>query len=380
MNTTNGMMAGTHAHHSQAGAAQDGAPGLYPIYPHGTADPTAADDSTTHGNAAPQGGPGARGGRRQAGSQGRAKRARAHGHNDDPEDGDNDTDNSRPAKKNARKRGKMTSSPAPEVHPVEIHRKKTSLRERLIRGEYEPQATGMRAHNLKKGELCNPSRLSAEAETAANARAAADAPLPIDPRLDSIMSAYPQPANNNVFVSNSTIAGNNNNNASKSTPIRQLYFSQIFINTLRHNIGSWEDRGEKHSEGLVFVVLRLVDGDAADVRVFASLRAATAECLHLVVSQHPEAFAPDDIVLGRQGEDSQRVTALIHEIAGSFDDYEDTEDEELLDLDDADEPTYMFQGSYHFSSFGLSMEARQPDGAVAKVSVHLKDVRRLVGQ
>jgi hypothetical protein len=75
-----------------------------------------------------------------------------------------DEDEDATPRRKGKKRQKAGPEPDSYLQPTEIHRRKVSLRDRLIRGEYEPQAVGMRAHMLKKGQLTpfhkNPSHLS----------------------------------------------------------------------------------------------------------------------------------------------------------------------------------------------------------------------------
>ncbi|KAI1128970.1 hypothetical protein F5Y10DRAFT_239235 [Nemania abortiva] len=104
--------------------------------------------------------------------------------------------------------------------------------------------------------------------------------------------------------------------AYKSTPAHQLYFPEELVLALKQNRIKWDSK--KHSEGLVFVVARIVNSDVADMRVFSTLQDATVDALHMMVNEHPEAFAlprttdadGDEVKPPRM----QRATSIIREI------------------------------------------------------------------
>ncbi|KAJ2967891.1 hypothetical protein NUW58_g10343 [Xylaria curta] len=174
------------------------------------------------------------------------------------------------------------------------------------------------------------------------------------------------------------------------------------------------------------------------MRVFSTLRNATAEALYTIVNEHPEAFASlrgvDDNGNEVKIEKSESAGSAIRDItarpnfvqvamststtaksqsssegsqhanipssttiAGGNDASVFVVKEEdpeipwpqriaLLEPDvnsrfgthlgGIPEPTYVFWGKYKISSFGLKMEARRADGAAVKVSVHLKNLRK----
>ncbi|KAI3319520.1 hypothetical protein HD806DRAFT_548086 [Xylariaceae sp. AK1471] len=340
-----------------------------------------------------------------------------------------------------RRKGKkrQKAAPEPEVHPAEIHRRKISLRDRLIKGHYEPQAVGMRVHNLNK--------------VAAQAAAAAAGPapprqflVPTGPNQDVVEA---RTANNNQAVINTqpTIGHVSAPTgfqlgrpiAYKSTPIHQLYFPESLMLALKQNEYKW--KAKKHSETAVFVVVRVVGTDIMDMRVFSTLRDATSDALHTMVNEHPEAFAipleKDTEGSNVKFERSERASSVIRQITarpnfqlqdkdndngnGNENDNDSAanasnganvaeeadmgeyslfvikpEDVELprpprisdpqpevnergeILLGAAPEPTFVFWGDYKIHSYGLKMEARRGDGAAVKVSVHLKNLRKPV--
>ncbi|KAI1738674.1 hypothetical protein F4680DRAFT_467043 [Xylaria scruposa] len=341
---------------------------------------------------------------------------------------DKDDDNDG-APKNTKKR-KPNASPPPEVYPVEIHRRKTSLRERLISGVYEPQAVGMRVYNMKKAA-------AAATRAPTNSRnPPRDFLIPIDPRTNaSNHNQLPNNANNTTDIDDAVDIPPNPRIAYKSTPMHQLHFSEGLVLALKQNMVKWEDK--QHSEGLVFVVVHLINSDIADMHVFSTLRDATSDAIWTMINEHPEAFALprdiDDDGVEIKCEKFERATSLIRHIntrpnvvqvpatnqgpggkrasgtqsTGTLDigsgvglvredtlvvikeecpetprpqrfasPRPDLNDRGELLLGDAPEPVYVFSGKFRFVSSGLKMEARRADGAVVKVSVHLKNLRR----
>ncbi|RYC59091.1 hypothetical protein CHU98_g7131 [Xylaria longipes] len=355
--------------------------------------------------------------RGRSGASRTAKRSRARRDADDPGDDDGDNDK---APKSTKKRKSDAPDP-PVVYPVEIHRRKTSLRERLIKGIYEPQAIGMRVYNMKK---------AAAAAAAAQAEADSRNPprqflVPIGPHPNA-MTRHPLPNNSANTTANTDNAADippNPRIAYKSTPIHQLHFPEGLALALKQNMIKWE--GKQHSENLVFVVSHLIDGDHAGMHVFSTLRDAMADAIWMMMNEHPEAFAlPPDVDADGveiKHEKYQRATSLLRDINarpsfaqvpmpaapnsqghGSVTDLEDEDslfvvkeenpemprpprfasprpdanDRGELLLGDAPEPTYVFCGKFRIVSYGLKMEARRVDGAAVKVSVHLKNLRR----
>ncbi|KAI0451350.1 hypothetical protein F5B21DRAFT_528022 [Xylaria acuta] len=372
-----------------------------------------------------QGTPRGRGGASRA-----AKRPRARRNADDSDREDDNDGAPKPSKK------PKSDAPDPEgVYPVEIHRCKTSLRERLIAGVFEPQAVGMRVYNMKKAA-------AAAAQAPAKSRnAPREFLVPIDPRLNA-MANHRLPNSADSIANTDNAADDTAPNpriAYKTTPMHQLHFPEGLVLALKQNMIKWE--GKQHSEGLVFVVVHQIDGDIADMHVFSTLRDATGDAIWMMINEHPEAFAlPRDV--DSEGveikcEKFERATSVLRDINArpnfvqvpvpaaptgrgcgtehaSGSQYTGTlggssvagfggEDSlfvikeenpgeprpprfasprpdlnnrgELL-LGEAPEPTYVFCGKFRIVSFGLKMEARRADGAVVKVSVHLKNLRR----
>ncbi|KAI0905010.1 hypothetical protein F4823DRAFT_633332 [Ustulina deusta] len=353
-----------------------------------------------------------------------AKRARPSRSDDldDNEANEDDEEVDEAPKRRGKKRQKATPITGPKNPPVEIHRRKTSLRDRLIKGDYEPQAVGMRVYNMKKA--------AAAAAAAANAAQAPATPAsarhpprefltPVEPRQET--TTTPAPAANNL-ASGNTAADNQPNPriAYKSTPTHQLHFPEALVLALKQNTSKWE--AKEHAQSSVFVVARIVESDIADMHVFTSLRDATADALYMIVHEHPEAFAlrrdKDDDGKEIKLERSEQASTVIQQITArpAFRQVPKTADQsnangdgveeddslfvvkteyperprppritdphpdfngrgELL-LRDAPEPTYVFWGRYKICSFGLKMEARRADGAAVKVSVHLKNLRK----
>ncbi|KAJ8122383.1 hypothetical protein O1611_g9855 [Lasiodiplodia mahajangana] len=240
-----------------------------------------------------------------------AKRARYQ-----RDDGDDDYEEVEEAPKRAKKRQKATKEP--ESQPVEIHRRFTSLRDRLIKGVNTPQDIGMRAYKKKK-----------EAEAAAKAAANAAPANGRNPREFLVPIAEEQDQHRNLSFAqfNGSLNSTNNNHwspihpnlriAYKSTPIHQLHFPEGLVLALKQNRIKWA-RKAAHSEGLVFVVVRIVDSDIADMHVFPSLQDATVDALHLMVNDHPEAFALPCETDGDGNEIKpprmERATSVIREI------------------------------------------------------------------
>jgi hypothetical protein len=131
-----------------------------------TAEGIAARDyATAGGEASTRGGGMGRGrgsGRGQAVPRGRGNGtprgrggapARRVRHRDD-DDSDEDSEEAAERRTSAAKRRRRAAAAddgEEVVYPVEIHRRRVALRDRLIRGEYEPQAMGMRAYQMRKG-------------------------------------------------------------------------------------------------------------------------------------------------------------------------------------------------------------------------------------
>ncbi|KAI0467680.1 hypothetical protein F4859DRAFT_517845 [Xylaria cf. heliscus] len=328
--------------------------------------------------------------------------------------------------------------------PSEVHRTKTSLRERLILGQLEPQDVGMRVYNTKKAAAA----ATEDTEAAEAAEAAAGSPgaprdflIPIDPRLDGMTLRHPpiNTQNNTANINNAAYIQPSPYIAYKTTPMDQLHFPEGLVLELKKSMIKWE--GKQHSEGLVFAVVHLINGDVADMHIFSTLREATADAIWIMMNEHPEAFALPSAVrddgVEIKFEKHQRATSLIRDITGgsnfaqvlmptahngqgygsdfaSSSQYTGTMggssiahfDEgtpfflikeensqtlrpsrfagprpdfnnrgELL-LSDTPEPIYVFWGKFRIVSFGLKMETRRADGAVVKVSVHLKNLRR----
>lgn len=192
----------------------------------------------------------------------------------------------------------------------------------------------MRAYQLRKAEEA---AAAAAAAKASRAQIARNPPreflVPIASSQGFNVPPFSQPAatisnaTNNATTTNS----NNNNNyhdtnapshqpnphiAYKSTPIHQLHFPQGLLVALKQNKIRWE--GTPHSEGLVFIVARLVDGDVADMRAFSALQDATADALYMMVNEHPEAFArpraADALGNELKAPRTERATSVIREI------------------------------------------------------------------
>ncbi|KAI0856781.1 hypothetical protein F4860DRAFT_528780 [Xylaria cubensis] len=409
-------------------------------------DPATVDGAATQGDAnlrsgstatargRGRGASSARGGRHalpcgRIGTSRAAKRPRAQRDAGGLNDKDNDNDG---GPKNTKKQKSNAPDP-PVVHPVEIHRRKTSLRERLISGVYEPQAVGMRVYNMKKAATA-----AAAAQTPTNPRnAPREFLVPVNPRANATNhDQLPNSANNTTNTDDADDTPPNLRIAYKSTPMHQLHFSEGLVLALKQNLVKWEDK--QHSEGLVFVVVHLINNDIADMHVFSTLRDATADAIWTMINEHPEAFAlprnvdADGVEI--KCEKYERATSLIRDInnnrpnfvpmpvtptnqepggelasgsqtvgisSGARLEKEDTlfvmmkeespemprvqrfvspqpdlNDRGELLLGDAPEPAYVFSGKFRFVSFGLKMEARRADGAVVKVSVHLKNLRK----
>ncbi|RWA12315.1 hypothetical protein EKO27_g2806 [Xylaria grammica] len=385
-------------------------------------DPTTLGGDATEDPIASRGGTSARGsrGRGRATPRGRGRAYRPVKRIRNRQDEDDDLDDSEEdiggstSKKKGKKRQKVLPSVESDDYPVEVHRRRMSLRDRLINGIFEPQNIGMRAHNTKKA--------AAAAAAPANPRnPPREFLVPVEPRQDVTMAPV-QPAHNsaNTIASSSNTAGiqPNRNIAYTSTPVHQLHFPEALVLALKQSLSKWETKA--HAESCVFVVLRLVAGDFADMHVFSSLRQAVVDALHMVVSKHPEAFAvardrgndEDDNEVEIKPERSVLAYAVLQELGArsavqlapvsAHADEPDAEEESLFVIkdeysdwpapsrlpgpgpdfggqaqgQDAPEPTYVFWGKYKVSSKGLNMEAHRADGSAVKVSVHFKNLRK----
>ncbi|KAI0114367.1 hypothetical protein GGR51DRAFT_577389 [Nemania sp. FL0031] len=264
-------------------------------------------DGSVHGCGVPRG---------RGGMSRQTKRPR---HQRDDED-DDDHEGIEEVPRKTKKRQKAAKEP--EAQPVEIHRRFTSLRDRLIKGVNTPQNIGMRAYKRKQ-----------EAEAAAKAAAeAAQVHARIPPRDFLVPIAQEQEQEQGLdrtltFAQFSGGLHNVNNNhwtpihpnfriAYKSTPIHQLHFPEDLVLALKRNRIKWNSK--THSEGLVFVVTRIVDSGIADMHVFSALQDATVDALYMMVNEHPEAFA-----MPREMDDNgeelkpprmERATSVIREI------------------------------------------------------------------
>ncbi|KAI8626574.1 hypothetical protein F5Y19DRAFT_488159 [Xylariaceae sp. FL1651] len=324
-------------------------------------------------------------------------------------------DRAGPAKRKGKKR--QTRIAQPTIAPAEVHRRKTSLRDRLIKGDYEPQTVGMRAYKLSK---------------AADATAAATEPgvtaNPPNPPREFLTPAGPSQntAETELATHNQTPTGLQPSQqvADENTPIYQIHFPEALLLALKQNEMKWT--AKTHSESSVFVVVRLVDGDIMDMRVFSTLRDATSDALHMITTEHPETFAlpRENDGEGRKVklERTESASSVMRQITARPD-FEQiqvpretteqhdateadadgdslfvikSEDDELprplripepqpdvnnrgeILLGNAPEPAYVFWGSYKIVSFGLKMEAQRTDGVTVKVSVHLKNLRKPV--
>ncbi|KAK5633767.1 hypothetical protein RRF57_009481 [Xylaria bambusicola] len=282
-----------------------------------------------------------------------------------------------------------------------IHRRKVTLRERLIKGQYEPQMLGMRVHNMKK------------AAAAQVPKPPADVHNPPCDFLVPVQSKHPIKSKHNISdtvqSSHRYMTGNSIEDsqpdphiAYKSTPIHQLHFPEALILSVKQNASKWQSK--EHRPDLVFVVMRVVSSDVPDLHVFTSLGEATAHALHLISYKHPEAFAlPQNnkdgetkAVKSEQGQGKGKGPKIVpSESSGSSPEDENPtllikeEDPELppdfnnrgqLLLRDAPEPTYVFWGKYNIASFGLKMEFRRADGTAVRVSVHRKTLRKSARQ
>ncbi|TGJ78365.1 hypothetical protein E0Z10_g10396 [Xylaria hypoxylon] len=401
---------------------------------HDNTSPTAFGGATIEVNVAPRGGGAARGGRGRdrvtprgrGGTYRPAKRVRnRRDEDDDPDDDDEYIDETTPKKKGKR-RQKAAPVPDPDNHPAEIHRRKSCLRDRLIKGNTEPQPIGMRAYNIKK---------AAATAAAAQAPAALAHPrnptrqflVPMEPRQDLAMTPFQPPYNaaNNIASSINTAGVQPNFHiAYTSTPIHQLHFPEALVLALKQSVSKWE--AKVHTGRCVFVALRILGSDVADMHVFPNLRHAIADTLYKVANKHPEAFAlardKDDNGNEIKPEKSLEASTVIQEITArpafqqvpmptslaSADeantDEADVEEGSLFVIKDeytewaqppritdprpdfnsrgellfrdAPEPIYVFWGRYKVSSNGLKMEALRADGSVVKVSVHFKNIRK----
>ncbi|KAF2964414.1 hypothetical protein GQX73_g9159 [Xylaria multiplex] len=392
-------------------------------------DSSATVDSTAvEANVAPRGGSGR--GRGTLRGRGRAycptkrvRNQREDGFDGEDKDEDKDDDeyvnDNRPKKRS--KKGHKAKCLESETRPVEIHRRKSSLRDRLIKGINEPQPIGMRAYNMKKAAAAAAQTPVVLANTGHHPR---EFLVPIEPRQDAVIAlAQPSHTNANALErsSNTTGVQPNLHIAYLSTPMHKLHFPEALALALKQSVSKWEAKA--HAESSIFVVLRLVASDVADMRVFPSLRQAIGDALYTIISKHPEAFAlaqdKDEEGIEIKPERSTQAATLIQEITAhpafhqvhrptySADtDEADAKEETLFVikdeysewpqpsripdpshnfnsggqhlLRDGPKPTYMFWGKYKVSSNGLKMEARRADGSEVKVSVHFKNLRKLV--
>ncbi|KAI0804304.1 hypothetical protein GGR55DRAFT_681901 [Xylaria sp. FL0064] len=365
-------------------------------------------------------------GRGQAASRGRggtsrsAKRPRTQDENNPDDDDGGYAPGAKKRKGNDRE--KRAPVPEPESHPTEVGRRRTSLRDRLIKGDYEPQPIGMRAYKMKQA--------AAAAAAAANVAQAPPAPVnsagqppreflvPIEPRQEA--ATAPAYSASSFTSGNDTVDVQRNPHiAYKSTPMHQLHFPEALLLAIKQNALKWE--AKKHAPSSVFVVARIAENDIADMHVFTTIRDATADALHMMAREHPEAFASspgsDDDGNEIKQERSEQASSVIQQILARPDFQQvpmavdqsnantsdvdgnslfviKSEDPEAprpsriadprpdsngrgeLLLRDAPEPTYVYYGNYKISSFGLKMEARRANGAAVKVSVHLKNLRK----
>ncbi|KAI1349448.1 hypothetical protein F5Y01DRAFT_327359 [Xylaria sp. FL0043] len=426
--------------YSSTNSPEDRISGFVPMEVDGNSDPAGAGGlgsrnirGTSNSNTARGRGRG-RGpvrGRGQAASRGRggtsrsAKRPRTQDENN-PGGDDDDGEYAPGAKKRkGNDREKRAPVPEPESRPTEVGRRRTSLRDRLIKGDYEPQPIGMRAYKMKQAAAAAAAAAAAgdDVVQASPAPVSARQPpreflVPIEPRLEAATApAYSASS----FTSGNDIVNVQHNPriAYKSTPMHQLHFPEDLLLAIKQNALKWE--AKEHALSSVFVVARIAENDIADMHVFTTLRDATVDALHMMAREHPEAFASspgsDDDGNEIKQEISLPTSAMIQQIlarpdfqqvpfavdqsnAGTSDADGNSvfviksEDPEVpppsriadprpdsnsrgeLLLRDAPEPTYVYCGSYKISSFGLKMEARRADGAAVKVSVHLKNLRK----
>ncbi|KAI1358194.1 hypothetical protein F5Y08DRAFT_345955 [Xylaria arbuscula] len=306
----------------------------------------------------------------------------------------------------------------PEDEIFEFLRRKTSLRERLIKGQYEPQNRGMRVHMMKK-------------------KAAAQVPAPpvdtgnnqrefLVPKKPRKINSAVQAARDPKISENAAEVQPDPHIAYKSTPIHQLQFPKALVLAIQKNANNW--RAKKHSPNSVFVVLRIVGDSVKDTHIFESLSDATADALHMVAYKHPELFTltrdRGDNGRGVKVEESERVSTALKRVTAppisklirpspkksrkvvpdtSSDSVTEgvsgghpvylikDEDPELppppripepqpesnkQGLNDAPEPTYVFRGKHNIAHFGLKIEASRPDGVMVKIHVRHNTMRK----
>jgi hypothetical protein len=208
--------------------------------------------------------------------------------------------------------------------------------------------------------------------------------------------------------------------AYKNTSVRRLHFPESLLQALKQNEIKW--RTKPHSEGVVFVLLRQEGETIVDIRVFSTLSDATGDALYAVVHEYPEMFAlrrEQDLDAGEdKHQKTENATDVIKQVtarpqfevveAGPAADNDnptgtqgtafvlkpedpeqqqvprvpktrpDFANDEVMMLDDDEEPPYVFWGQYRIASFGLKMEAKRNDGTTVKISVHLKNLRKPV--
>ncbi|KAI1299577.1 hypothetical protein F5Y03DRAFT_248541 [Xylaria venustula] len=313
-----------------------------------------SDESASRGNPSRGRGRGIGYLRARRGTARVAKRGRIHNHDGEEVD-------QTPTKQGKKRRRRRDPTPEPEPNPLDFRRPpKTSLRDRLLRGDYEPPAMGMRAYNLKKAATA-----AANAASAANALTLAALPrreflVPVDPGhgVDMTPSQAPStPANNIPSADNTSEVQPNPHIAYKSTPRHQLYFPESLALAIKQNAIKWA--AKNHNPSVVFVVTRLVGSNIADMHVFTSLREATADALHMIVHEHPEAFAiaPDTDEHGNEikPERSETAAAVIQEITArpAF--------KQVVGNADETESTTASEGDAHLSDEEESLFVREDE-------------------
>ncbi|KAJ3577519.1 hypothetical protein NPX13_g3045 [Xylaria arbuscula] len=316
-----------------------------------------------------------------------------------------------------------------------LRRKQPSLRERLIKGQYEPQNRGMRAHMMKKGWHTILYFLRDYLQLFVTAAAQVPAP-PVDTgsnQREFLVPKKPRKINSAVQAARDLKTSEkaaevqpDPHIAYKSTPIHQLQFPKALILAIQKNANNW--RAKKHSPNSVFVVLRIVGDSVKDTHIFESLSDATADALHMVAYKHPELFTltPDrnDNGRGVKVEESERVSTALKRVTAPpisrlirpspkksrkvvHDTSSDSvtegvsgghpvylikdEDPELppppripepqpelnkQGLNDAPEPMYVFRGKHNIAHFGLKIEASHPDGVMVKIHVRHNTMRK----
>ncbi|KAH9992697.1 hypothetical protein F4779DRAFT_239380 [Xylariaceae sp. FL0662B] len=209
--------------------------------------------------------------------------------------------------------------------------------------------------------------------------------------------------------------------ATEATPFHQLYYPSALRAACKMNEHKWNDKA-MHSDKAVFVFVRQVDNDIADMLVFESLREANVYALHAMAKKHPSAFAvpregpslvDGDNVKAEEPERAQSVLRKLRhgrsharkdrEVVTGGDERpriknENAEEEEELAsmnrclpdarpgtgevrrediLGTSSEAKYLYWGEWKFTACCLKMEARQRDGTRVKIFVSLKNLRKL---